>query len=209
MKKIIFLLIILNFSCTSKSILEVLNKSEFSDVEKQDILKLTEFFESKILIEGKGIDESYKQFLIEISNNYESIGKKISIEEQRNLTNTLDKSTLNELWYEPTTRAFVSFSGNKLKEPIKYKSLAGRIDGKYSNLLQNLSGKNPKINTYLGEMKNLGDFPMFYSLFGLLVDTKPSFIENLNEGHWRLIIAIHILTINENQERYKTATELN
>lgn len=207
MKKLIFIIILLNFSCTSKSILEVLNKSEFSDVEKQDILKLTEFFESKILIEGEGIDESYKQFLIEISNNYESIGKKIPIEEQRNLTNTLDKSTLNELWYETTTKAFVSFNGQKLKKPINYKSLGGEIDGKYSNLLKNLGGENPKINSYLDEMKNLGDFPMFYSLFGLLVDTKPSFVENLNEGHWRLIIAIHILTVNENQERYKVATE--
>lgn len=210
MKNLIFILIVLLITAgcnTPKSIMGLLKQSEFSEIEKRDIVKLVDFFESQITVEGKIKKESYENLITDIYEDYNSITNKISIEEQRKVFDDINSSTFKNIWLEGEGKIYVTFDGKKLKEPIKYKGIGMSTEGKYVELLKRLGKDNEKINQYYNSLVELGDIPLYIDLYGKLIDLNAKWTEDVEQSQWRLIIAIHILTINEQQNRYMSIKE--
>ena len=193
---------------SSQPLMNLLAKSEYSKRERQDLIKLVTFFESQISIEGKSKKEAYEQIISITNKDYMAITNNISIDKQREIFKEINSSLYHDIWYEGDAKAYKSFKGKKFDNPIKYKSISAKIDSKYIKLLQNLGKSNPKIASYVEKTQNTGDFPMLYNLFGMLIDTELNWTENLDDSKWRLIISIHLLTINEDQNRYISLKEL-
>ncbi len=206
MKNILFIFILcsLFFSCkNNKTLTDVLNKSEFTNSEKQDIVKMVEFFESKIISSEDNFKQDYEAFIKEIyENGYEVILSKIDINEQRKLMKSINNSTFNEIWELSKSRAYMSYSGVKFEEPIPFESLSVNTQGKYVRFLQKLSKNNKKIEHYTNAVLNSGDFPLFAYSFSLLFDYKGNSNGDIQDGELRLIFALELLTINENTHRH-------
>lgn len=206
MKNILHILILcsLFFSCkNNKTLTDVLNDSEFTNSEKQDIIKMVEFFESKIISSEANFKKDYEAFVKSVyQNGYEVILNKIDINEQRNLIKSISNSTFNEIWYKSKSRAYISYSEVKFEEPIPYESLSVNTNGKYVRLLQKLSKSNKKIEHYTNAVLNSGDFPLFAYTYSLLFDYKENSNGDIRDGELRIIFALELLTINENTHRH-------
>ena len=206
MKNILYILILcsLFFSCkNSKTLTDVLNKSEFTNSEKQDIVKMVEFFESKIVSSEANFKQDYEAFVKSVyQNGYEVILSKIDINEQRKLTKGISNSTFNEIWEISKSRAYMSYSEVKFEEPIAYESLSINTQGKYVRLLQKISKSNKKIEHYTNAMLNSGDFPLFTYTFNLVFDSYGNASGDISNGEFRIIFALELLTINENTNRH-------
>lgn len=211
MNKFLYILILcsLFFSCkNNKTLTDVLNKSEFTNSEKQDIVKMVEFFESKIISSEANFKQDYEAFIKEIyENGYEVILSKIDINEQRKLMKSINNSTFIEIWELSKSRAYMSYSGVKFEEPIHYESLSVNTNGKFVRLLQKLSKNNKKIEYYTNAVLNSGDFPMFTYSFSLLFDYKGKPVGDIQNAELRIIFALELLTINENTHRHISLRE--
>jgi len=206
MKKFLYILILcsLFFSCNNnKTLTDVLNKSEFTNSEKQDIIKMVEFFESKIVSSEANFKKDYEAFVKSVyQNGYEVILNIIDINKQRNLIKSISDSTFYEIWYKSKSRAYISYSGVKFEEPIPYESLSVNTQGKYVRFLQNLSKNNNKIEHYTNAVLNSGDFPLFQYAFNLMFDSYGNASGDISNGELRIIFALELLTINENTNRH-------
>ncbi|HEY9082143.1 MAG TPA: hypothetical protein VIN73_02330 [Vicingaceae bacterium] len=211
MKNILFILILcsLFFSCKNNNTLtDILNKSEFTNSEKQEIVKMVEFFESKIISSEANFKQDYEAFIKEIyENGYEAILSKIDINEQRKLMKSINNSTFIEIWELSKSRAYMSYVGVKFEEPIPFESLSVNTQGKYVKLLQKLSKSNKKIEHYTNAVLNLGDFPLFQYTYNLLFDYKGDSNGDIRNGELRIIFALELLTINENTHRHISLEE--
>ncbi|PKP51696.1 MAG: hypothetical protein CVT95_00305 [Bacteroidetes bacterium HGW-Bacteroidetes-12] len=207
MKNILYILILcsLFFSCkNNKTLTDVLNKSEFTNSEKQEVIKMVEFFESKIISSEANFKQDYEAVVKSIvsEGGFEVIVNKIDINEQRKLIKSISNSTFNEIWEASKSRAYMSYSGVKFEEPIPYESLSVNTQGKYVRLLQKLSKNNKKIEYYTNAVLNSGDFPLFAYSYSLLFDYKENSNGDIRDGELRLIFALELLTINENTHRH-------
>lgn len=206
MKNRLFILVLcgLLLSCKeNKSLNDALKDSGFTNSEKQDIVKMVEFFESKIISSEANFKQDYEAFIKEIyENGYEVILSKIDINEQRKLMKSINNSTFIEIWELSKSRAYISYSGVKFEEPIPYESLSVNTNGKFVRLLQKLSKNNKKIEHYTNAVLNSGDFPLFAYSFSLLFDYKGNSNGDIRDGEMRIIFALELLTINENTHRH-------
>lgn len=211
MKNRLFILVLcgLLFSCKeNKSLNDALKDSEFTNSEKQDIVKMVEFFESKIISSKANFKQDYEAFVKSVyENGYEAILSKIDINEQRKLMKSINNSTFNEIWELSKSRAYMSYSGVKFEESIHYESLSVNTQGKYVRLLQKLSKNNKKIEHYTNAVLNSGDFPLFAYSFSLLFDYKGNSNGDIRDGELRIIFALELLTINENTHRHISLRE--
>jgi hypothetical protein len=101
----------------------------------------------------------------------------------------------------------VLHGGIKVDEPIHYKSTAAVNVEKYARLLKKIGENQPKVDGYLTILEQSGDFPGIYHLYPAFVDQEGVWTTNIDESHWRLIIAIHFLGINEDQNRYMSLSD--
>jgi hypothetical protein len=206
MKNRLFILVLcgLFFSCNNNNSLNnVLSDSEFTNPEKQDIVKMVEFFESKIISSEANFIQDYEAFVKSVyEKGYEEILSKIDINEQRKLMKSINNSTFNEIWELSKSRAYMSYSGVKFEEPIPFESLSVNTQGKYVTLLQKLSKGNKKIEHYTNAVLNSGDFPLFQYAFNLMFDSYGNASEKIINGELRIIFALELLTINENTHRH-------
>lgn len=211
MKNILFILILcsLFFSCkNNKTLTDVLNKNEFTNSEKQDIVKMVEFFESKIISSEANFKQDYEAFIKEIyENGYEVILSKIDINEQRKLMKSINNSTFIEIWELSKSRAYMSYSGVKFEDPIHYESLSVNTNGKFVRFLQKTAKKNEKIEHYTNAVLNSGDFPLFQYAFNLMFDSYGNASEEIINAELRIIFALELLTINENTHRHISLRE--
>ncbi|NQX98415.1 MAG: hypothetical protein HRT73_11135 [Flavobacteriales bacterium] len=190
--------------CSAQTLTDVLNQSKFNETEKEDIIKLVDFFENQILIEGKSRKESYEIILVSENEGYNRVTDMIPIEKQRKAFKGISSSAYNNIWLEGKGRIYTTYDGVKVEKPISYKSIGISTDGKYIKLLKKLGKGNEKIKHYYNSIMDSGDIPLYPNLFGLLVDINANWTEDVEQSHWRLIIAIHMLTINEQHNRYKS-----
>lgn len=192
------------FSCkNNKTLTDVLNKSDFTNSEKQEVIKMVEFFESKIISSEANFKQDYEAFVKSFyEKGYEEILSEIDINEQRKLMKSINNSTFYEIWEISKSRAYMSYSGVKFEEPIPYESLSVNTKGKYVKLLQKLSKGNKKIEHYTNAVLNSGDFPLFQYTYNLLFDYKGNSNGDTRNGELRIIFALELLTINENTYRH-------
>lgn len=206
MKNILYILLLCSvfFSCTNnKSLNNALNDSEFTSIERRDVVKVVDFFESKIISSEDNFKQDYEAFVKSVyQNGYEVFLSKIDINEQRKLMNSINNSTFNEIWKTSKSIAYVSYSGIKFEAPIPYESLSVNTKGKYLRFLQKISKDNEKIEHYTNAVLNSGDFPLFQYPFNLMFDSYGNASEDIINGELRIIFALEILTLNENTHRH-------
>lgn len=185
-----------------------MSDSEFTNSEKQDIVKMVEFIESKIISSEANFKQDYEAFVKSFyEKGYEAILSEIDINEQRKLMKSINNSTFYEIWEISKSRAYMSYSGVRFEEPIPYESLSVNTQGKYVKLLQKLSKGNKKIEHYTNAVLNSGDFPLFAYSFSLLFDYKGNSNGDIRDGELRIIFALELLTINENTHRHISLRE--
>lgn len=211
MKKVLIILIscLFLFGCKSSNTLYgVLDKSDFTETEKMDIVKLVDFFESQIQVEGKTRRESYEMLLIDFDTSYSyALSKKIEIEKQRKLFENINESTYNEVWYESKGTAYKSYEGKDFREPISFKSLSANAQGKYAKYLQKIGRKNKVVKKYVEKLQASGDFPIGFSFWWILTNLDENQVENFEKSYWRIIISIHLSSINESENRYQELSD--
>jgi len=190
---IIIGLLILNFSCKTQKVTPEL-KNNFSSEQIADLQKIMKFFKNRICIESKSdFGSCFEPMLPKlIETGYEPIFEKINFNEQLELYKSISKNTFNEIWTFCKTRDLV--------KNTEYQSLCAKgADGKYSEYLLEVGKKNKFIKNYAEKLIASGDFEPSGFLQSQIYTNKSEF--NFKDPNIQLIIAIHFLTINDQQKR--------
>ncbi|MFN7043947.1 MAG: hypothetical protein ACK4M1_02025 [Flavobacterium sp.] len=203
MKKI-FLIILcilflqLNNSCkTQFSTVELQN--HFTSDEIADLNKITAFFKNQMCI---GIDSDFEKCYKKIPHDYlYAIGngfwENINFKEQQNLYNQISKSTFDEIW--------TFCKSTNMKTRVDSKSLCSRYDGKYQKFLIALGQRNPVVKEYAKSIQDSGCFSSLDFHHNNILNNKKHL--DLDDPNIQLILAIHFLTINDEQKRIEKWTE--
>ncbi len=185
-----YLLIFQSFvSCESKYSESEL-KANFSTEQQSDLNEIRQFFLNQVC------ESDFK--LCYEQTNHDSLQAsgigfwtKIDFKEQQKLYERISKSTFNEIW-------MICKSVNyKTKE--EKKSICANAIGKYQNYLSDLGKNNPRIAKYAERIEASGDFGgLDISYWNVLTDKKHF---DLNDPNIQLILAIHYLSMNDQQKR--------
>lgn len=211
-KRIFHIIILFSlFSCNENyNLLSSLEDSTFSQEEKNDIIKLVQFFESNINNEGESdLNFAYRNFIRQSVDSeighLEFLQLKMPYDNQVKVIENINHTTKNEIWSTAKATAYKSYKGSKLNPPIQYGTTSINIKGKYLKWLEILGETNPKIKHYVKSAKDRGDFPPFLNtLQGLIMDTHANWTEDLSKPEWRIIISIHFINSNEELNSYKS-----
>jgi hypothetical protein len=193
LKKLILLILILNLSCKSQSSTPEL-KAHFSADQIADLQKITEFFENQICktnqTDFKNCFEPILPNLIDFG--YEPIFKLIDFRLQNELYESIGEKTFNEIWNFCKT--------TKLKTNEKYQSLCAKgVEGKYADFLLAVGQENKFVKKYAKRLIASGDFESSALLQQWIYTNKESF--DLENPNIKLLIAIHFLSINDQEKR--------
>lgn len=182
----------LNFSCkTQYSMTEL--KNNFSTERISDLNKITDFFKNQIC-ENKNSDfkTCFSKILPELlENGYRPILEKVDFEQQKELYNSISKSTFNEIW--EFGKATYPDTGLELK------SLVSKYNGKYQKYLTELGKNNTEIKKYADRLIAAGDFESM-GLLQQRIYENPKELD-LDNPNVQLLIAVHYLTKNDQQKR--------
>jgi hypothetical protein len=180
-------------SCKSQSSTPEL-KASFSADQIADLNKITEFFESQICESDKtNFKDCFEPILPDLIDlGYEPIFERVNFQMQKELYQSIGKDTFNEIWN-------YCLSTN-LKTNEKYQSLCAKgIDGKYADFLLEIGKKNKFVNEYAERLIASGDFESSTLLQQLIYTNKDSF--DLENPNIKILIAIHFLSINDQEKR--------
>lgn len=114
----------------------------------------------------------------------------ISFEEQRQTYSKISDSTFAEIWGFGRTR-YRDFPNDT------FLSIGINTQGKYMIFLKEVGRENKLINEYVETIDALGNVPSYFQLNKLLKDDDI----NLKDVRIQLIIALNILTLNDEIER--------
>lgn len=195
--QLITILFLINFSAKSQ---ERLNdnstiKTVFNEIEIQDLETILIFFDNKIC-ETENIDKSnildcYLSFFERMakSENAGIIEFRIPFNEQENIYKSINQTTFDEIW---------TFGKNWKRETNQaFKYLTYNLKGKYAKYLEKLGIENRIIKTYIESLYAAGDIsPSIFA--NVLMGYKNYDITN---SQIRLMIAIHYLTLNDQNNR--------
>ena len=121
----------------------------------------------------------------------DSILDNVDFEKQKELYNSISKSTFEEIWV--FGKATYPETGFELK------SVGSKYNGKYQKYLSELGKKNNEIKDYADRLIGAGDFESMGLLQQRIYQKPTEFdLDNLNV---QLLIAIHYLTQNDQQKR--------
>jgi len=195
-KTILFILVIIlsqfNFSCKSQYSVNELNKS-FSNEEIADLNKIVDFFKNEMcLYTNSDFKNCYKRIpheYLEATGNPFWIN--INFEKQRKLYNQISKSTFNKIWMFCKTRNYTN--------GLESKSICAISNGEYYNYLKNIGNKNPRIAKYAEQINASGDFLSMNFHYWNILKLKKYF--DLNDPNIQLILAIHYLSLNDQEKR--------
>ena len=185
-------LLILNFSCSTKySTTEEHNN--FSKEQISDLNKLTDFFKNQIC---ENMNSDFKTCFSKIlpdllENGWQPILEKVDFEKQKELYNSISKSTFNEIW---------EFGKETYPETgLELKSVVSKYNGKYQKYLTELGKNNSEIKEYAERLIFSGDFESMALLQQRIYKNPSEF--DLNNPNIQLLIAVHYLTQNDQQKR--------
>lgn len=197
MKKIIYLLVLtLVTSCdmsnsNQKTLEESTELSQiFNNDEIDDLQKIVTFFDNQIMnsFKSENIVDSYNKFNMKDLELKEKglIFGNVDFLMQQELYNSINKSTFDEIW--------------NLGKSTNEKGEARNIVfinplGKYAKYLHILGARNRFIKNYIETMESSYDISP--SLLYVMTDNYRKL--DISDESIRLMIAIHYLTLNDNQ----------
>jgi len=182
----------LNFSCKSEHSTTEL-KNNFTPEQITDLYKIIDFFKSQIC---ENNNSDFKTCFSEIlpdllEYGWQPILDNVDFEKQKELYNSISKSTFEEIWV--FGKATYPETGFELK------SVGSKYNGKYQKYLSELGKKNNEIKDYADRLIGAGDFESMGLLQQRIYQKPTEFdLDNLNV---QLLIAIHYLTQNDQQKR--------
>ncbi len=182
----------LNFSCkTQYSTVELHNT--FSSAQIEDLKEITAFFKNQMCLH---MDADFKTCYERIPHEYlEATGnvfwKEIDFKKQKELYKSISSETFNEIW---------SFcKDTDLETKSEFKSVCPNHKGKYQEYLAELASENEKVANYLERIQSSGDFNGFDIQYREVLSDQKEF--DLNDPNIQLILAIHYLSLNDNEKR--------
>ena len=193
---LIYILIIASFlSCNSKYSESEL-KANFSSEQLSDLTEIRKFFLNQVC------ESDFKLCYEQI--NHDSlqasgigIWTKIDFDKQKKLYHRISKSTFDEIWMICKS---VNFNTDEEK-----KSICANAIGKYQNYLSDFGKNNARIAKYAERIEASGDFGgLDISYWNVLTDKKHF---DLNDPNIQLILAIHYLSMNDQDKRNENWVE--
>lgn len=188
------LILQLNFSCKTQYSLAELNDN-FTSEQLADLKKITDFFKEQIC---SGLESDFKTCYEQIPHeNYKVTGNgfwtNIDFNEQKKLYDRISKSTFNEIW------TFCETTYHYPKE-TKTREICAAHNGKYQKFLSDLGKSNPRIAEYHNRIQASGDYSWMDIQYGDVLKESRKYFD-LNNPNIQLILAIHYLTINDQESR--------
>lgn len=174
-------------------------RANFTSREIADLNKITSFFKEEVC-GNMDFDTCFRKINIDsLVAEGENVWNRISFEKQVEFYSEISTSVFDEIWmfcestYHP--------SG------IKAKEICSAVDGKYLQYLKDLGRNNPRIAEYAKRIRASGDFNVFDVYFKDLLQDNEYF--NLNDSNIQLILAVHYLTMNDQEKRNASLKEMN
>ena len=182
----------LNFSCKTQYYATELNDN-FTTEQISDLNKISDFFKNQICL---NMDSDFKNCYERIPHEYlEATGSgfwtNIDFEKQKELYGQISKSTFNEIW--------MFCKSTEYKTGKEIKSLCTNSTGKYYKYLSDLGNKNPRIAKYAERINASGDYNGLDIQYWNVLNDKKHF--DLNNPNIQLILAIHYLSLNDQEKR--------
>lgn len=205
MKKYVFLLMILmQFSCTEKTLSnyeklksDSLISQSFTDVEIQDLAKMLDFIESEICIdsEHRSTKECYEILLkkdsIKVAN--EEVLRVLNYEKQSTLYGELDQHLFYNLWDISSQKLYKQIEGQEYEyEHLSY--YLKTYDSKYMEFLKRFANENKDVKKYLDEALVSGEFNTPSITAFMSIDYRKF---DFSDIKIQLVYAFYYLDINE------------
>jgi len=199
MKKIIYILIaffLTNCTFESNSDLssDILIKKTFNKSEIKDLQKILDFFNNEICnSDYKKLNQCYENYCLEIISQIEktvAFNTNLNYEKQRDLYNKISNNTFKEIW-----RFQKSLPIYERKDTLKY--LVFNYEGKYRKFLNEYGKENYAVKNYAENYNVSADLGP--AMIAELSMNYKSF--RINELKTKLVIAIHYLTLNDQNWR--------
>ena len=189
---IIICILILNFSCKTKFSTSEL-RNNFSKDQISDLNKVTDFFKSQICEnDNSDFKTCFSKMLHELLEyGWQSILDNVNFDKQKELYNSISKSTFEEIW--EFGKATYPDTGLELK------SVGSKYNGKYQKFLTELGKNNNEIKDYADKLIGAGDFESMGLLQQRIFNNPTEF--DLDNPNVQLLIAVHYLTQNDQQKR--------
>ena len=193
------LLFLLGCSSESQDSLEFNDtvKSIFSTPEIEDLNKILTFFESEIFEKAEtdcsSISTCYQPFFDKMKSNEEAgeFNIEISFEKQQKLYQSIDSSTFNQIW---------SFSWGTVRNGDSRDTLKMMLwnnEGKYFEFLEKFAKEEVVVQNYYETYTKAGTISP--SMVAGLIMYHDKY--DIKDIRFRLLIAIHYLTLNDERKR--------
>jgi hypothetical protein len=171
-------------------------ESNFTPEQIGDLKKISDFFRTQICINS---DSDFRACYERIPHDYmEAYGSgfftNINFEEQKELYDQISQTTFDEIWMFCETTYY--------PKEIKAKSLCANATGKYQKFLTDLGKRNLRIAKYAERIEAFGDYSGSDINYREIIKDKQSF--DLEDPNIQLILAIHYLSLNDQETRNKT-----
>jgi hypothetical protein len=197
MKKRLVFLIFLNSWILCFGQAEIDLNQYFTPAEIQDLEKMTAFVQKELCGArnssdfGQCIQKSLPD-LADLEQSY--VLDKISWKKQKKLYANFSPTTFNKIWN------LCQFWKNT--EPIiEFKSLCFSLDENFIDFMKSVGKSNPYILDYAKRLEAVGSFDSGFYFVWNIRDNPENW--NLDDPHVQYIIAIQLLTQNDQQKRNK------
>ena len=194
MKSIYYIIILLFFSsCETKFETPELSENFTTDVIT-DLEKLVTFFKIEFCESGSTEFKDCFQIVAPnwIEKGLEYSAEKIDFSEQKEVYKTIDQKTFNEIWdfcmtyqIRPTEREYLDVCAN--------------TNGKYVDFLKDFGKSSPLVQKYYKDIIAAGDFDQTGFTISNIWNKRNEI--DLNNPNYQILIAIHILTMNDQFQR--------
>ncbi|MFK5879105.1 MAG: hypothetical protein QM478_06365 [Flavobacteriaceae bacterium] len=160
MKKKLYILVVLFFPIiffaqefrTTRELSQIFSESEITDINT-----LVDYFESKLKVEGKAIEQCYKDWFWTLQNGGFESEYKLEIftfENQLKIYEEINQETFNEIW------AFESYYIETTDAALK--SIRPNLQGKYLDYLRLIGQKRLEVEEYVKYVESSDEYgPIF------------------------------------------------
>ena len=188
----IIILLVLSFSCSSQFATTEM-KNHFSTEQIADLNKITEFFKSQICTNAStDFQTCFDNLPNLVKNGYSPILERLDFNSQNELYKSISKKTFNEIWMFCQTKNYQTKS--------EYESLCAAGYGKkYANYLTEIGKKNKSVAEYADRLIKSGDFEFTLYFPQQIYKNKKDF--DLKDSNIQVLLAIHFLSINDQESR--------